>query len=528
MIGTRQRIHQKITGLLAALVVMAATLDQPALANPEGGVVAAGSAVISTPDPKTLHVHQSSDKAIIDWRSFNIALDETTQIFQPWSSAWTLNRVVGSQDPSQILGTLRANGNIAIINPDGILFGPNSRVDVNGLIATTHDIRNDDFMAGRMNFTLPGKAGASIVNQGNISIADQGIGAFVAPGVRNQGVIAARFGKVSLAAANGFTLDFYGDDLVRLVVGDEIAHEVVDVATGRPVADLVKNEGRISADGGIVALSAATARRAVNSVVNNSGVIEARSIGQKNGRIILSAQTARTKTVGAPVQKVQVAGRLDASAPEGGDGGFIETSGEQVALDPGALITTAAPFGATGQWLIDPTDYHIAASGGDITPAALAAALANNHVTILTQAAGTENGDIFVDDALSWSAHKLTLSAWRNININASLNGSGTASLALEYGQGAVAASNTRDYFLNSGASIGLPAGQSFSTKLGSDGGTINFTVITTLGDEGSTTETDLQGMQAGLGGNHAQPGPGFFLPPPFPFTVTYYCPVMS
>ena len=149
------------------------------------------------------------------------------------------------------------------------------------------------------------------MNEGTITVKDTGVAALVAPGVRNDGVIAARLGQVTLGAANTFTLDFYGDDLISLALDDELIGDVYDVKTGKPLADRVKNTGTIKADGGTVALKAATARKVVNSVINNEGVIEANSVGLRNGKIVLSAGTATTKKAGAPIQKVKVSRHLE-------------------------------------------------------------------------------------------------------------------------------------------------------------------------------------------------------------------------
>jgi hypothetical protein len=209
---------------------------------------------------------------------------------------------------------------------------------------------------------------------------------------------------------------------------------------------------------------------------------------------------------------LNVAGTLDASAPSipqsaisnpQSSGGYIETSGAHVVVDPNAVITTAAPSGKTGVWLIDPVDFTIAATGGDMTGTALSSALGLNNVLIqsISGAAGTM-GDVNVNDVVSWSANKLTLNAQRNININATMNGSGTASLALEYGQGALATGNLSDYIVH--AAVNLPAGQNFSTKLGNNGVVTNYTVITNLGVANSITTTDLQGMNGNLAGHYA------------------------
>ncbi len=319
---------QALTSAIAALLLA----PVPAASNPTGADIVAGTATIEHQGHK-LNVFQGTDKAIINWQSFDIAPHEHTQFHQPDASSITLNRVTGSQSPSKIFGQLSANGRVLIINPDGVLFGPNSRVDVAGLVVTTNDIRNDDFLAGRYLFDIPGKPSSSIVNLGSITVADQGIAALVAPAVRNSGTISARLGKISLASGNAFTLDLYGDNLVSLAVNDEITSAVIDTGTGQRVSDLVANHGRLQADGGTVALTAATARAAVDNVINNTGIIEARSVARTNGKIILGAQTASSKTAMAPVQRVTASGTLNASGKKAGEvGGSIKVLGEDITL----------------------------------------------------------------------------------------------------------------------------------------------------------------------------------------------------
>lgn len=335
-----------------SVALLALAVSSPAYANPEGGVVATGDASITTPDTSTLLVDQSTDRAIIDWNSFNIAVGETTIFALPDADSWTLNRVVGSQDPSLIYGTILSNGNIVIVNPDGLHFGAGSTVDVNRLIATTADIADGDFMSGSLNFSIAGNPTASIVNEGTITAGDYGLAALVAPSVRNSGIITARFGTIALAAGNTFTIDPYGDGLIKLAIDDEIAGDVYDVATGEAVSDLVLNDGTLSADGGTVAMTAATARQAVNSVVNNTGVIEARSVGVQGGRIILGGATAGTKAADAPMQTVRVSGTLDATGtsddyPLNGapvTGGHIQITGEAI-LAYGATIDASGRDG---------------------------------------------------------------------------------------------------------------------------------------------------------------------------------------
>ena len=305
-----------LSGYLAITLGLSPTLGLgPAFANPQGGQVVGGSATIQGQNTPTVTVNQASDRAIINWNTFNIAPSELTRFIQPNAGSIALNRVTGGLGPSQILGTIQANGRVFLVNPNGVLFGQGAVIDTAGFLATTHDIKNDDFMAGRNNFTIPGNPAASIVNLGTITANNGGIAALVAPGVRNSGTITADLGKVAMASGNnGFTLDFYGDKLITLQVNDSVATQVVDVATQQPLSALVKNEGTLRANGGRVELTAGAARQIVDSVINNTGVIEANSVGTKNGMIVLGAATAADKPADAPAQNVKVAGTLSAPA----------------------------------------------------------------------------------------------------------------------------------------------------------------------------------------------------------------------
>ncbi|MFX3679932.1 MAG: filamentous hemagglutinin N-terminal domain-containing protein [Hyphomicrobiales bacterium] len=385
---------------LASTALGLSLFGSPVLAQgPDGGRVVAGNAEITRPSSQTTNVNQFSQRAIIDWRQFHVAPDHSVTYAQPDANAVILNRITGGE-PSHIMGRISANGTVMIVNPDGILFGPQSRIDVGGLVATTADIGNDDFMAGRYHFNQPGNPGASIVNEGQITAREGGIAALVAPGVRNSGVIAARLGQVALASANQFTLDLYGDNLIKLKIDDEIIDQVIDVATGQPMAALVDNQGTLSASGGQVALTAVTARRVVDHVINNDGIIEADTVGTANGKIILGAQTAAAKTPQAPPQNVRVSGEIRARGVQSGQtGGDIHIVGEMIGLSR----TTIDASGPAGGGLV--------LVGGDIQGGnASAATLARyglslqeqeiptaTNVTVdrssLIDASATENGD---------------------------------------------------------------------------------------------------------------------------------------
>src|SRR4051794_34846930 len=329
----------------------------PALAGPNGGVVVGGSATINHQGTANVTINQFSDKAIINWNLFNIGVGEKTTFIQPSANAIALNRIVGKQGPSEILGTLEANGKVFVVNPDGIIFGAGAVITTAGFLATTSDIRNQDCMAGRFNFNIPGRPDASIVNMGTITATNGGFAALVAPGVRNSGTITATLGTVTLASGNTFNLDFYGDRLVQLGVGDEIASHVKDVATGQTLKSLVTNEGTLKANGGRVELTAAAARQVVDSVINTSGVVEANSIGTKGGQIVLAAATSHASSGPAqrgqtplassslPPQKVKVSGTLSAAGKKAGTkGGTVTITGEHIEL-AGATIDASGRDG---------------------------------------------------------------------------------------------------------------------------------------------------------------------------------------
>ena len=328
-------MHPRLRNLLLATTPLLALGLTQASAGPEGASVVGGAATISGQGGPAVIVNQSTSSAVINWNTFNIRANESVRFNQPSASSVALNRVTGGLGPSEIMGSLTANGRVFIINRDGILFGPGSVVNTAGFLATTNDIKNADFMAGRYNFNIPGRPDASIVNQGRITATSGGFAALVAPGVRNSGTITATLGTVALASGNSFTLDMYGDKLITLAVGDSIANKVIDVATGRPLKSLVSNtkSGTLSANGGRVELTAAAARAVVDSVINTKGVIRADSIGRHNGMIVLNAATGGSKPAGAPAQTIKLAGTISAAGRHRGTtGGTIVVSGEHIKI----------------------------------------------------------------------------------------------------------------------------------------------------------------------------------------------------
>jgi len=335
---------------LAAVGCATAILPQPAIANPQGGVVVGGDATIRTQPGRTT-IDQSSDRVIIDWDSFSIAPGETTRFNQPGRDAIALNRVTGGA-VSDIAGTLEANGNVWLVNPNGVLIQQGARIDVNGLLATTADIANADFLAGRFVFDKPSpKAGATVVNKGEISIGERGLAALVAPGVSNAGTITGQLGQVVLAGAPTFTIDLAGDGLINF----DITSRVAQAPDGQ--AELVRNDGRIIAPGGTVRISASAAAGVIDEVINVAGVVEATAVTRQGGRIILS---------GGDSGRVTVAGTLDASGAQAGQtGGRVEVLGDRVALVDEARIDVGGDAG--GGTVLVGGDYQGKGSGPNAT-----------------------------------------------------------------------------------------------------------------------------------------------------------------
>ena len=305
-----------------------------AAANPQGGVVKAGSATIA-PNGSRLDVIQSSQRAVIDWRSFSIGAGGHVNFKQPSAASATLNRVTGPE-MSAILGRLTANGTVFLVNPNGILIGPGAKIDVGGLVAATANISNENFMAGRYKFDEVVNRNAVIVNRGEITAHAGGLVALVAPGVENSGVIRAELGRVVLASGNRFTLDLFGDKLITFAVDDKVAARLTDV-DGRPLTAYVNQTGTIAADGGSILIAASAAKAVLDNVINTSGVVRATSFVQRGGEIVLH---------GGDEGVVRVAGTLDASGrASGASGGSVKVLGAEVVLDAGSRIDVAGDVG---------------------------------------------------------------------------------------------------------------------------------------------------------------------------------------
>jgi filamentous hemagglutinin family protein len=406
------------TRLVAAVLALAGApggMPSAYAASAADATVSAGSGHISTVGNITT-INQASQRLAIDWSQLSTAAGESLVFAQPNAQAIALNRITGAT-PSELLGSLTANGQVYILNPNGVLFGAGAQVNVGGLVASTLTMDPADFMDGGSTFAKDPTGSGSVVNQGTITAAEGGYAALIGGTVRNEGTITTPLGTALLAAGDKVTLNLNNGSLI----GYSIDQGALNA--------LVENRHMIQAGGGQVLMGAKALDQLGTAVLNNTGIIEARTVQNKAGRILLMGDM--------DVGQVNVGGTLDASAPTGGDGGFIETSAAHVKVAEGTLVTTKAASGKTGKWLIDPNDFTIAASGGDMTGATVSSNLDSTNFEIATATMGSTggNGDIFVNEALSWSsANTLTLTAERDVNLNANLtySGSGTAGVTVQ------------------------------------------------------------------------------------------------
>ena len=434
--------------------VLMAIAAQPAMANPLNPQVMSGQASFASAG--NVMTVTNTPGAIINWSSFSIGKSETTRFVQQSAASSVLNRVTGV-DPSSILGSLQSNGRVFLINPNGIVFGAGSTVDVAGMVASTLNLSNADFLAGRNHFTAIPNAG-NISNAGNITTANAGHVYLIAPNVENTGVITSPNGEILLAAGSNVDLVNSASPNLRvnITAGAGNATNVGQlVATSGRLGlfgALVKNSGTVNADGVVVqggevifkASSRAevsgtvsangTAGGAIQALGNEVGIMAGATItanGTQGGGTILVG--GDTKGLNPAVQNAQVSyvdptAAISADATQNGNGGkvivwadnttrmygkisarggalsgnggFVETSGKKV-LDVTSAPDVFAPNGTSGVWLLDPETINITATANanitgasPFTPAAAGTSTLNNATVVAALNAG---GTVTID-----------------------------------------------------------------------------------------------------------------------------------
>lgn len=281
-----------------------------------------GSITVETPTETFTDITQNTQLYVGTSANLDIPEGYHVNINQASSNYLFVAKAAPDADPTFILGRLTADGRVIIIDRNGVFTGPNSVIDVAGIIMTTGDIKIEDLRANDFGqYEISNITEGAINLNGNISVADAGLAAFVAPSVSNAGVINATMGKVALASGETVTLDLYGDDLVEVAVPGSVADA------------LIENSGSINANGGVVQITAAQAKDVVDNIINVSGIVDVSSVSTEGGKIVLS---------GGDMGSVTVSGILDATGDTGGE---IVVTGEAVGALDGAVLDASGKNG---------------------------------------------------------------------------------------------------------------------------------------------------------------------------------------
>jgi filamentous hemagglutinin family protein len=309
---------------------------------PTGGQVVAGQATISqtqTPTSATMNINQTSQRAVVNWDSFNVGKNAQVNFNQPNAQAAILNRVTGAST-SVIDGAVRANGQVVLVNPNGVTFGKGADINAGAVVATTMNIANKDFMEGKSTFR--GDSKGSVVNQGKIAVNDpNGYIALLAPEVRNEGYLLAQKGPnnaVALAAGEQITLDFRGDKLISVNVDKAV------------YGALIENKRVIEVSGGLIVVAAGAANQLMGSVIKNTGRISASTMVNNGGVIeLVAANVTQAGTVAANSTAVasqstgQTSGQT--SGQTTGKGGQVHIAGENITLAANSTTTATGTAG---------------------------------------------------------------------------------------------------------------------------------------------------------------------------------------
>jgi filamentous hemagglutinin family protein len=372
------RTHLTVNSALRALLKrgtqiglsVSAFAPMLALASPTGGQVVAGTATIKNPNANTTVVKQSTASAIIDWQQFNIGKGQYVQFLQPSSSSVILNRVIGGGG-SSIFGTLTGNGQVFLVNTNGVFFGKGSSIDAQGFLASTLDISDSNFMSGHYLFDKGTNADAQVVNQGSITAHKGGYVVLAGDYAENDGLISAQSGHIILASGSKSTLTLNGNSLVSYAINQATLANLAGA----------NNAGKLSADGGTVLMTADVANLLKATVVNNTGLIEAHAISKAGGSIQLLASGGNIVNAGtidaSAIRAGQQGGTITLKGDErttltdtskivatgdGANGGNVEVSGNTLSM------RGAMSLGKGGKLLLDPNSILlVAGSNGSST-----------------------------------------------------------------------------------------------------------------------------------------------------------------
>ncbi|MCA8066519.1 GLUG motif-containing protein [Burkholderia sp. AU38729] len=401
-VGETARRRGKASGGKRAAVTAVSLLGfaaLPAFALPTGEAITSGKAdILRTDDGRTMNINQQTDKLVTNWQDFSVGGGERVNFHQPTAQSIALNRVIGGNG-SQIDGQISANGRVFLVNPNGVLFGSGAQVNVGGLVASTQNLSDADFLAG--NYRFSGSSTQAVTNDGTITAADGGSVALLGARVANNGTIQAKLGSVALGAGNAFTVNFDGSGLLNLQVD------------GGAVDAQASNGGLLKADGGAVLMTARAADNLLGAVINNTGTIEARGLSTRGGKITLDGGT------------VNVGGKLDAStADAGAAAGSITTRGERVNVANDTQVDTRAGDTA-GTWAIEAANAGV--NGANVNGQAIDADTLSRNLGTTSVALTNTRNDLTVSGPVAWTSdNALTLTSQKgNVDLNQTLSATG-------------------------------------------------------------------------------------------------------
>lgn len=324
-----------MTAIIVSLAFASDAIAQPAPnARPVGGVIFGGSAAISQ-SPAQTTVTQASQRAVIDWHSFNVGSQETVTIQAPNAAAITYLRVIGP-NPCRIAGRVKSNGQVVLASRSGVRLYKGAQVNVRSLVLSAPaaaDANVGKFInGGPLIFSLPSGPDVAIVNQGDITTADAGMITMLGPSVQNAGTITARLGQVSLLGGTTGTITVSGDGL--LAAG--LTGAVKQAPSGSTA--LVTQSGQITAAGGTVRLGARALDGIVHTLISNSGTISAPTIGGHRGEMVGIANGGSISASGVIETK---------GIASGTRGGQVEllSSSNDVDLRSGAILDASGGLG---------------------------------------------------------------------------------------------------------------------------------------------------------------------------------------
>ena len=257
---------------------------------PTGGSIAGGTGTINAASGATLTIDQTSSRMALNWSAFDIGSSATVTFNQPSTNSAVLN-LVQSGNPTQIFGNLNANGQVFLINPNGIIFGSTAQFNVGGLVASTLGTTASAFMSGNDTLDAGGNTVALMSNSGTINAAAGAVD-LIGGKVVNSGTITASAGNINLVGADKVTLTFESGGF-GVVVDKALQLQLDSVAVDN------SNSGTLSAPGGIITLQARAAQGLFDQLINNSGTITAAALsGGSDGSVSLVANGSSQTSVG--------------------------------------------------------------------------------------------------------------------------------------------------------------------------------------------------------------------------------------